>query len=692
MFLKKKYFSPFCLKQLFFLLVAGLCFFSAQGQRGIGTNQPNPSAVLELVSSNRGFLAPKIILTNSSSLAPIAGTASSTHNGLLVYNTNPSTANGLEGTGYYFWDGGSTGNWHKLANTANLNTDSLFTANGALIGARTLSQSDNNLTFNTGTGDFQVGNNNATLFVDGAESRLGMGTNIPAESLHVSGTARLTGALFDATNTAGTVNQMLSTTTTGTRWIDATEFVTQTTALPTAAVAGASYVVSQTGFLNLFNGSTRFVFGALAATPANLGVTSAAFSPSSYTLTSGTNITGGTYTVNLTNSGGTAGNLNLTTNDLSLSGAAQGTARSITAVSPSSLSLAANGGTGTATYTFNVNSPSSGALTGAWSNNGLSATANANVTVNTPANLGVTAAFSQNTYTANPNITGGTYTVNLTNSGGTAGTLNLTTNDLSLSGAAQGTARSITAVSPSSLSLAANGGTGTAIYTFNVTNPNTGNLEGIWRNNGLGVTANAQVNSTTPQPVRGAAGRMWLDRNLGATRVAISMIDSESYGYMYQWGRGNDGHQLRNSPASRFIQDGFFRTLSGADWLNTRNDTRWGGTNGTTKTVNDPCPTGFRVPTVGEWETEIAAWASVGSVGAFNSPLKIPAATWRDSGFSEGRIQDDNNSRYWTSTSVPLDPRFPNILSLSISNVSNVHSTRTNALRSHGYPVRCIQQ
>jgi uncharacterized protein (TIGR02145 family) len=41
-------------------------------------------------------------------------------------------------------------------------------------------------------------------------------------------------------------------------------------------------------------------------------------------------------------------------------------------------------------------------------------------------------------------------------------------------------------------------------------------------------------------------GRIWLDRNLGATKVADSHNDVKAaYGYLYQWGRRNDGHQLK---------------------------------------------------------------------------------------------------------------------------------------------------
>lgn len=41
--------------------------------------------------------------------------------------------------------------------------------------------------------------------------------------------------------------------------------------------------------------------------------------------------------------------------------------------------------------------------------------------------------------------------------------------------------------------------------------------------------------------------RIWMDRNIGAARVAESTSDELAYGDLYQWGRFSDGHQCRNS-------------------------------------------------------------------------------------------------------------------------------------------------
>lgn len=51
---------------------------------------------------------------------------------------------------------------------------------------------------------------------------LGVGTSSPSATLHVNGSARVSGALYDSNNEVGTSGQVLSTTTTGTDWVDDT--------------------------------------------------------------------------------------------------------------------------------------------------------------------------------------------------------------------------------------------------------------------------------------------------------------------------------------------------------------------------------------------------------------------------------------------------------------------------------------
>ena len=90
---------------LFFILF--LRTISVFSQTGIGTTTPNPSAKLDVYSTNKGFLPPRVTLSSAIDATTIASPAE----GLLVYNLGSV---GLQ-AGYYYWNGA---NWATIA-TAN---------------------------------------------------------------------------------------------------------------------------------------------------------------------------------------------------------------------------------------------------------------------------------------------------------------------------------------------------------------------------------------------------------------------------------------------------------------------------------------------------------------------------------------------------------------------------------------------
>jgi hypothetical protein len=91
-----------------------LLFISANlyAQVKIGDNPGtiDANSLLELESTTKGFLPPRVTLTSKSSVAPLTGTVPS---GMLVYNSAGSLA-----TGYYYWNGTE---W-RLVSTADLST------------------------------------------------------------------------------------------------------------------------------------------------------------------------------------------------------------------------------------------------------------------------------------------------------------------------------------------------------------------------------------------------------------------------------------------------------------------------------------------------------------------------------------------------------------------------------------------
>ena len=93
-----------------------------------GTPTANPSAALEIFSSDKGILITRIYLTSATNFAPISGTPSSDHEGLLVYNINTTRSSGLQGAGFYYWSGGASGRWipiHQSITTTNTDSQTL---------------------------------------------------------------------------------------------------------------------------------------------------------------------------------------------------------------------------------------------------------------------------------------------------------------------------------------------------------------------------------------------------------------------------------------------------------------------------------------------------------------------------------------------------------------------------------------
>lgn len=181
-----------------------------------------------------------------------------------------------------------------------------------------------------------------------------------------------------------------------------------------------------------------------------------------------------------------------------------------------------------------------------------------------------------------------------------------------------------------------------------------------------------------------ATGRVWMDRNLGAGRAATSSADTLAYGDLYQWGRAADGHQLRNSSVtstrSNFNQPGHDSfIIDTQDWRIPQNDNLWQGIDG----VNNPCPTGYRLPAIAEWAAEFESWSQFNAAGAFASPLKLTLTGWR-SLYGGSLVEAGNIGRYWSS-----DVSFTEANFLDIGIFSATYFPRF--MRAMGHSVRCIK-
>ena len=131
-----------------------------------------------------------------------------------------------------------------------------------------------------------------------------------------------------------------------------------------------------------------------------------------------------------------------------------------------------------------------------------------------------------------------------------------------------------------------------------------------------------------------ATGRIWLDRNLGARRVAQAMDDESSYGGYYSFDEVE-------------------------------------------------CPPGYRLPTEEEWKEEMRSWDDEDTSGAFNSSLKLPMAGLRES-CSGSLFFVGSYGFYWSSTVFGSNARRLYFYSCGASMYSSN--------RAGGGSVRCIKE
>jgi len=185
-------------------------------------------------------------------------------------------------------------------------------------------------------------------------------------------------------------------------------------------------------------------------------------------------------------------------------------------------------------------------------------------------------------------------------------------------------------------------------------------------------------------------GRIWLDRNLGATQACTALDDPACYGDYYQWGREADGHEKSDSATTTTlsstitaIDDSFIASSSAPkDWTSAdlngvERTSAWSKTDGTSI-----CPVGYRVPTKAEFDLELANNAITNQVDAYNK-LKLPSSATR--GGTDGGIYNKNSDfgDFWLSSA-------DNNHSYAFgSNSSNAYLY--TAYRAYGLAVRCLK-
>ncbi len=100
------------MRTLLFIIFLGSLHQNIAAQVGIGTTSPDPSAILDINSTDQGLLIPRISLSDVTDTSLDGTTNAAT--GLLIWNTNAAVTGG-SGIGYYSFNG--TG-WQKLTTAA----------------------------------------------------------------------------------------------------------------------------------------------------------------------------------------------------------------------------------------------------------------------------------------------------------------------------------------------------------------------------------------------------------------------------------------------------------------------------------------------------------------------------------------------------------------------------------------------
>lgn len=181
---------------------------------------------------------------------------------------------------------------------------------------------------------------------------------------------------------------------------------------------------------------------------------------------------------------------------------------------------------------------------------------------------------------------------------------------------------------------------------------------------------------------------IWLDRNIGAIKVAASSTDAAAYGGYFQWGRLTDGHQLPSSTTTTTLSPtitpahGNFIASSGLEWTAIRFDNMWSESSGYT---NNVCPDAFMVPTNVQWENERVASGLTNFGQLFNNRLKLTVAGIRNN--NTGLFSNVNSQAYyWTSTVIPGTN-----YGIFILATSNTTATTTSFIsKASGLPCRCV--
>lgn len=168
------------MRKLIFALSTLVLSSSVFGQNvGIGTNTPDPSAKLDVTSTNSGLLLPRVSLVSNTDAVTIPSPATS----LLVYNTNVFITGG-DGVGFYYWYAGA---WFKLKSNFGGVSITDWTKTG-----NSFTSPVNNFIGTIDPVDFVTRTSNVERMRVSSAGNVGIGITNPLGRLHLLGTSQNT--------------------------------------------------------------------------------------------------------------------------------------------------------------------------------------------------------------------------------------------------------------------------------------------------------------------------------------------------------------------------------------------------------------------------------------------------------------------------------------------------------------------
>ena len=199
--------------------------------------------------------------------------------------------------------------------------------------------------------------------------------------------------------------------------------------------------------------------------------------------------------------------------------------------------------------------------------------------------------------------------------------------------------------------------------------------------------------------VRAGDGNIWLQQNLGSTRIASGAADTDAFGDLFQWGRWDDGHQSRTSAISTVAAaPNNPAGLNGGNPAFLNSSPEWWGTNALTDTWNaatpaeataingcDPCKAlgnDWKLPSSEDWAAVISNESMTNILSAFESNLKLATGGTRNDDGTFNFV--GQRGYYWTSTPGGMGGKL-----LYYSNF--IVNPSAGYPRSQGGSIRCVK-